>query len=164
MALISGIYGNNVYALPKKKVGKKRPKHTCKVNQVLAAYRRELVEKATPAEIAFQHILTDLRISFEFQKEMKRRGRHVAFADFYLPVFHLVVEIDGGYHTDPVQQWKDEKRTKEIVKKNKKAQRVLRFTNHQILSDKEGVKSLLCKRLSQTKNRSQLSQWARNYA
>lgn len=69
--LISAIYGNNVYNIKKaKKVQKKKLKYikqACIINKLKA----RLIERATDAEIAFMHILIDLRVQYEFQKEFE---------------------------------------------------------------------------------------------
>lgn len=41
-------------------------------------------------------------------------GRQVFFADLYIPSLRLVVEIDGGYHTKPVQRRLDANRSAAI--------------------------------------------------
>lgn len=41
-------------------------------------------------------------------------GRHVYFADLYIPSLRLIVEIDGGYHTTRLQQRLDRNRSANI--------------------------------------------------
>lgn len=41
-------------------------------------------------------------------------GRHVYFADLYIPSLRLVVEIDGGYHTTRLQRRLDRNRSANI--------------------------------------------------
>lgn len=41
-------------------------------------------------------------------------GRHVYFADLYVPSLRLVVEIDGGYHTTALQRRLDRNRSANI--------------------------------------------------
>ena len=41
-------------------------------------------------------------------------GRHVYFADLYIPALRLIVEIDGGYHCSKDQRRKDSNRSANI--------------------------------------------------
>lgn len=98
-------------------------------------FQRELIERATPAEIAFQHILVDLRIQFMFQHIFGKKSRKFYIVDFYLPQLKIVVEIDGPYHSNPVQGWRDEMRTKKLQKRyGDKVSRVIRFSNDDVLT------------------------------
>lgn len=56
--------------------------------------------------------------------------------DFLCPDFNLVVEIDGGYHERPDQQFDDEARARWLERMGYK---VIRFTNEQIFYDIETV-------------------------
>jgi len=144
MALISRIYSATQLRETKKQ--RKRRKETAralKLHATTKRFREKLIQNATPAEIAFQHILIDLRIEFQFQREMRRKNGKYAIVDFYLPQFHAIVEIDGGYHDDPIQKHLDERREKDILKKNKKPEKVLRFTNSQVLNAPDAVISTL---------------------
>lgn len=68
-------------------------------------YRKELSKNATSSELKVKQILSDLNIKFYFQK-----GFLVPFhriVDFYLPFQHLIIEVDGEYHTQPAQKLRD---------------------------------------------------------
>jgi len=57
-------------------------------------------------------------------------------ADFACLEEQLVIEVDGGYHDDPLQQEDDERRTSILVAKG---YRILRFKNEEVLLDIENV-------------------------
>jgi len=82
----------------------------------LAKYSRELKKRPTPAELRFKAILktcTCLDFGFEFQKPFYNREEGEGYiADFYLPRYRLIFEIDGGYHDNPEQTEKDKRRDK----------------------------------------------------
>lgn len=152
MAVISAIY-SSPYAQKSKKQRKRDRdiQRELKLHVRAKALRDKLVANATPAEIAFQHILVDLRIPFQFQREMRRKNNKLAIVDFYLPGIHTIVEIDGGYHENQVQSFLDQQRVKEILKHNRKPESVIRFSNHQVLEHPDEVKRVLqdrCDRLS----------------
>ena len=56
--------------------------------------------------------------------------------DFFCPDCKLIIEVDGGYHSEPVQEIDDETRTQML---EKLGYRVIRFTNEQILYDIDHV-------------------------
>ena len=41
-------------------------------------------------------------------------GRHIYFADLYIPSLRLIVEIDGGYHSTRLQRRLDRNRSANI--------------------------------------------------
>lgn len=145
MALVSSIYGNNDFS----------PKAIKKANRVAKrkdreilnrCFQQKLIEHATPAEIAMQHILIDLRIQYEFQKIFDKKGHSPKFVDFWLPQMKVAIEIDGGYHGTPIQKWKDQRRTNGLIKHNRKRiHNIIRFTNDEVLNHPELVKERLCK-------------------
>jgi very-short-patch-repair endonuclease len=102
---------------------------------------------ATPAELAFQQILFALKIRHQFQREMRRKGGRYAIVDFYLPDYHAIIEIDGGYHNDVIQKHLDKRRTKEILNNNKIPEKVVRFTNKEVLDAPEQAAQRLVKEL-----------------
>lgn len=131
MALVSSIYGNNAYSVKAVKANKKKRKQK-RFADFSCQYQQELVQRATPAEIAFQHILIDLRIQYEFQKVFGKNSKF-RIVDFWLPQLRMVVEIDGGYHSNPIQGWKDSQRERSLLKQHRgKIKRIVRFTNEEV--------------------------------
>ena len=75
------------------------------------------------------------------------RRQHVIgmyIADFISLKNHLVIEVDGEYHQTPNQQLSDQYRTDYL---QQKGYRVIRFANHQVLTDIESVMSIIIKSL-----------------
>ena len=143
MALVSAIYGNNVF-FQKKQNRKKRKLETRLASKKAEYYARELAVRATDAEIKLQHILVDLRIQYVFQKVFMVSNKDFRIVDFWLPQLQTVIEVDGGYHDDPVQQWKDDQRSKALIRKNKKQiKHILRFTNEEVLNHPNLVRERL---------------------
>ena len=56
--------------------------------------------------------------------------------DFFCPDCKLIIEVDGGYHSEPVQEIDDKTRTQML---EELGYRVIRFTNEQILYDIDNV-------------------------
>jgi very-short-patch-repair endonuclease len=56
--------------------------------------------------------------------------------DFYCAERHLVVELDGGQHAETDVAARDAERTAVLTSRGL---RVLRFWNHEVLGDIEGV-------------------------
>lgn len=56
--------------------------------------------------------------------------------DFLCPDCKLIIEVDGGYHSEPEQQYDDELRTQML---EELGYRVIRFTNEQVLFDIDNV-------------------------
>jgi len=59
-------------------------------------YRRELLDRTTPAEKAFASILNTLGIRYMEQKGFIKPFHRIF--DFYLPGRKIAFEIDGPYH------------------------------------------------------------------
>ena len=90
----------------------------------------QLREKATESELIFKKRLEENGIYFMFQKGFIN-GTHYYIVDFYLPKpLRTVVEIDGGYHNDPVQVWKDEIRDRYLTEQ--RGFNVIRIKNEDV--------------------------------
>ena len=106
----------------------------------LSNYRRELLKKQTPAEIAFHRILSDLGMRYIAQKGFMMPPRF-AIVDFYLPKpYKICIEIDGLGHREYGQAYRDSMRD---VYLRRRGYRVLRFTNYEVLHQPEKVKAEL---------------------
>jgi very-short-patch-repair endonuclease len=78
----------------------------------------------------------------------KFRRQHpldIFVADFYCHEYKLVIEIDGEIHLKKDKQEYDDGREHDIEKLGIK---ILRFTNHQVLTDLESVKKRILQELS----------------
>jgi very-short-patch-repair endonuclease len=56
--------------------------------------------------------------------------------DFLCHEAKLIVELDGGQHFEPVQKGRDSRRDLYL---ESKGFRVLRFNNHEVMTNREGV-------------------------
>ena len=105
----------------------------------LLKFRKELLGRKTPAEIAFEKILNELKVEYK-DLQIEYRAQRVlaganAITDYYIPYLRMCFEVDGEYHE--FTQDYDKRRTKRIRKLNCG---IARFKNWQVLNDPEGVK------------------------
>lgn len=92
--------------------------------------RNKLVERATPAEIAYQKYLKKNKIRYQFQKIIWNKEGSFYIVDFYIPVFKLIVEIDGQYHMTSEQINKDRHRSFML---RDMGYNIIRFTNDEVM-------------------------------
>lgn len=71
-------------------------------NSELQSFAKRMRKCPTPSELAFSIRLDAAGIRYKFQKIM---GFNIV--DFYLPHRRTVIEIDGGYHAESKQRWRD---------------------------------------------------------
>lgn len=78
--------------------------------------RNELLSKTSDAEkAAYRHIQ---RLGYEVVRQYPiDTGRHIYFADLYVPALRLVMEIDGGYHYTDKQRRLDNNRSSGMWRK-----------------------------------------------
>ena len=69
--------------------------------------------------------------------------------DFYCDAAKLVIELDGTQHGDPGQMRHDERRTAYLAGRG---YRVLRFSNRDVLDNREGVVRAILAALTPTRN------------
>ncbi len=97
-------------------------------------FKKKLRKKATFSEIKVKDIFKKIGLKYKFQKGFykltgKYKGYH-CIVDFYIPSLHLAIEIDGGYHDNPVQKRKDKFKDKWINKKREV--KILRVKNKEV--------------------------------
>ena len=56
--------------------------------------------------------------------------------DFLCPDCKLIIEVDGGYHLEPIQEYNDEQRTQML---EQLGYQVIRFSNERVLYDIDNV-------------------------
>lgn len=95
----------------------------------------------TAAEQALWEQLRGNRLGVHFRRQHVV-GMYVA--DFVSLKNHLIIEVDGDYHSTPAQQLLDAERTRYL---QGKGFRVIRFTNQEVLTDIESVMSKIIKSL-----------------
>ena len=111
-------------------------------NTIAKQYASELKDKATKAETKFKDFLDRYGFKYIFQKPFKQLGSF-SIADFYLPQFATVIEIDGGYHDTREQKARDDIRTKNLMKINN-IKSVVRYTNDEVFGDEKAILKRLC--------------------
>ena len=104
---------------------------------------RGLRKSPTDAERKMWFILRDL----EWPKAHFRRQVKIGnyFADFLSHHLKLIIEVDGSQHFEPEGLARDEKRTAFL---NREGFQVLRFDNHDVLTNASGVADKLIDLLS----------------
>ena len=123
--------------------------------QTKRRFVRELQKKATPAEIKLRNLLVQYHIKYNFQRaftirdvvDEKRYKRQSAkketyrfyIADFYLPQYATIIELDGDVHQGTNQNIKDNARTLDILQGTKLVDTILRFHNNQVLQNGQHV-------------------------
>ena len=100
---------------------------------LLKDFAKQNRKNATPAEDILWENIRNKVLGFEF-----RRQHIIAdfIADFVCLDKMLVVEVDGGYHSEREQIEDDELRTERL---NRLGFQVIRFTNEEVLFNIESV-------------------------
>ncbi|MGC9505526.1 endonuclease domain-containing protein [Baaleninema sp.] len=93
---------------------------------------KQLRKQMTPAESRLWQALRNRKLHGLRFRRQHPVGRFIL--DFYCPACKLGVELDGDIHAERVEY--DTARTKEM---ENYGYRVIRFSNHQVLSDLDGV-------------------------
>src|SRR5438552_11356438 len=93
----------------------------------LLQFAREMRREQTDAERKLWSLLRDRRLEgYKFRRQYPMAGYIV---DFYCINARMVVELDGGQHSDPNAMEYDKKRTHAI---NDMGVRVIRFDDHDV--------------------------------
>ena len=111
---------------------------------LLKKHQQELKKQTTQAERALWENLKTKQLGFKFRRQ------HIVdtfIVDFICISKKLIIEIDGGYHNNPIQKEVDDLRTQILTELGFK---VIRFTNEEIIGNidetikniKEQLKSL----------------------
>ncbi len=96
------------------------------------SFARTLRKKQTDAEKVLWHSLRNRQINnYKFRRQHEA-GPYIA--DFCCVEKNIIIELDGGQHS--VQKEKDKLRTHFL---NKMGYRIIRFWDHEILTQKESV-------------------------
>jgi very-short-patch-repair endonuclease len=95
---------------------------------------RRLRAEQTQAEAALWQLLRNRKlVGSKFRRQVPM-GRYVA--DFYCHERKLIIELDGGVHSDPDQQTHDHNRDTFL---RSLGLRILRIPNEEVLGDLRGV-------------------------
>ena len=101
--------------------------------RILKDFARENRKNMTEAESVLWNSLRNKSLGVKFLRQ------HIIgdyIVDFVCQETGLIIEVDGGYHSEPCQKEDDETRTRHLESKGFK---VIRFTNEEILFNIESV-------------------------
>ena len=101
--------------------------------EILRGFARENKAHMTVAECCLWNELRDKGVGVPFRRQCII-GDYIA--DFACLSRKLIVEIDGGYHSEPQQHADDVQRTQAL---QRLGFRVVRFTNEEVLEHTEQV-------------------------
>lgn len=103
-------------------------------NRSLKSVSRQLRSNMTDAEqLLWSRLRRKQLLGVPFYRQ-KPLGRYIV--DFYAPRANLVVEVDGAQHAEPEHAAQDAARDAYL---NSQGLHVLRFGNHQVLRNLDGV-------------------------
>ena len=94
--------------------------------------RRELLRKNSPSESHFEKLLKDAHIYYVREKCFFDRNGEWCYIDFYIPLYHIGIEIDGKEHSTQKQMFRDSKKTEFLLQFRKV--NIIRITNEQCLA------------------------------
>jgi very-short-patch-repair endonuclease len=100
---------------------------------LLKAYARENRKNATLAESMMWELLRKNRLGIRFLRQ------HIIgdyIVDFVSRESRLIIEVDGGYHSEPRQQEDDKLREQDL---ERWGYHVIRFTNEEVINIPENV-------------------------
>lgn len=108
---------------------------------------RNLRKNQTAAEKKFWTILRNRQLTgVKFRRQFSI-GRYIL--DFYSPEYRLGIEADGGQHYTDEGRKRDELRTKVL---SQLGIQILRFNDHEILNNIEGVCEIIHKTIEKRKD------------
>jgi len=98
------------------------------------AFARHLRRRQTDFERKLWYALRNRQLAkFKFRRQQPI-GPYIA--DFFCSEVGLIIELDGSQHGEPENRRRDEKRTEFLESRGYK---VLRFWNHDLIENMEGV-------------------------
>lgn len=99
-------------------------------------WAKEQLDNPTHSENLMYKKLCRMGVQIERQRPFVNKlvEQNFYFADFYLPEFQAIIEVDGGYHDDPKQKEKDKVRDEFFAKRGVK---VIRVDNERVGSMQE---------------------------
>ena len=101
----------------------------------IISYARALRKKSTRAEKKLWPYLRNRRFhNYKFRRQHPISNRYIL--DFYCDEKKLAVELDGMYHKEPRQKYRDDERTNELAFLGIN---VIRFDNDEVIDDIENV-------------------------
>jgi very-short-patch-repair endonuclease len=102
-------------------------------NPEYKGHRQMLRHGLTKEEVILWAYLKNKQLGYKFRRQF---GLGYYIADFYCPLKRLVLELDGGQHTESKNELYDQKRTEYLISIGVK---VLRIWNNDINENIQGV-------------------------
>jgi very-short-patch-repair endonuclease len=118
---------------------------TWQTTPTLRSRARSLRRELTDAEHIIWSALRAHRMNGASFRRQTPIGPYVV--DFMCPAASLVIEIDGGQHFEAQQMKRDTRRDAFL---RSKGYRVLRFNNHDVMTNKQGVLEVIAAALAAT--------------
>lgn len=109
-------------------------------NAIRDRFKKTRMRSITPAQAMLFTALQPLAKEYAFKVAKEREvytKEGVRFADIFIQKYGLIIEVDGGYHSNPKQVEDDRRRDEEIWAKKKIV--TLRVKNEDVMSDTEDV-------------------------
>jgi very-short-patch-repair endonuclease len=109
-------------------------KPTWRVKPTTRLYARALRKDSTNAERIVWSLVRAHRLEGAGFRRQTPIGPYIV--DFVSHAGHLVIELDGGQHFEDLHEMRDARRDRFL---RAKGFRVLRFSNHDVMTNREGV-------------------------
>lgn len=100
--------------------------------------RRQLRQNLTPAEARLWSALQHSQLAGRKFRRQHSIGNHIV--DFYCPSERLIIELDGAPH-DHETAWRRDQEREAFLRAHKLD--ILRFENHAVMENLEGVLTLI---------------------
>jgi very-short-patch-repair endonuclease len=114
---------------------------------VLEEFAKKQRRYPTEAERILWELIKSKQLGTKFRRQ-HIIGNYIA--DFANLHYHLVIEIDGGYHLEDSQFVKDEYRTEKLAEKGFE---VIRFSNEEVIGNPERTLSTIKQKIMEIENR-----------
>ena len=114
---------------------------------VLEEFAKKQRKYPTEAERILWELIKSKQLGTKFRRQ-HIIGNYIA--DFANLHYHLVIEIDGGYHLEDSQFVKDEYRTEKLAEKGFE---VIRFSNEEVIGNPERTLSTIKQKIMEIENR-----------
>jgi very-short-patch-repair endonuclease len=107
-------------------------------SQLIMSRAIELRKKMTPVEIElWKHLKNKQLLGLRFRRQ---HPIDIFIVDFYCHYLKLVIELDGGIHSNPENKDYDTNRTAELERYGIK---IIRFNNEDVMDDIEKVVTII---------------------
>lgn len=85
-----------------------------KTRTISEEFMRARLKNKTRTERKMRTLLDKAKLKYVIEQVIFISATQFYIADFYLPNYTVIIEVDGGYHNTPEQQLKDQNRTEQL--------------------------------------------------